>query len=57
MTSNDYNGDGNLDLLISGNFYATEVVAGQYDALDGLYLQGDGRGNFYPVLPQRVVFL
>jgi hypothetical protein len=49
MTTNDYNGDGNLDLLISGNFYATEVVAGQYDALDGLYLQGDGRGNFNPV--------
>lgn len=49
MTCNDYNKDGNQDLLISGNSYATEVVAGQYDALFGLYLQGDGKGNFTPI--------
>jgi hypothetical protein len=49
MVSNDYNGDGHLDLLLSGNSYAPEVQTGQYDALPGLYLRGDGKGNFTPV--------
>jgi enediyne biosynthesis protein E4 len=46
---NDYNGDGNPDVLITGNSYATEIHSGWYDAGIGLYLQGDGKGNFKPV--------
>lgn len=46
---NDYDGDGNLDLLLSGNSYAPEVQTGRYDALLGLYLKGDGKGNFTPM--------
>lgn len=44
----DFNGDGNLDVAISGNDYGTEVATGRYDALNGLVLKGDGKGNFIP---------
>lgn len=43
---NDYNHDGNLDALLVGNSYATEVSTGRYDASIGSYLRGDGKGNF-----------
>jgi hypothetical protein len=49
MTSLDVDQDGNLDLLAVGNSYATEVTIGRYDAGIGLYLKGDGKGNFNPV--------
>jgi hypothetical protein len=42
----DLNGDGNLDALLVGNSYATEVSTGRYDASIGSYLQGDGKGKF-----------
>lgn len=42
----DYNADGNLDLLGVGNFSATEVISGWYDAGKGLTLLGDGQGAF-----------
>ena len=42
----DFTGDGNLDLVINGNDFGTEVSVGRYDALNGLVLQGDGKGNF-----------
>ena len=45
----DYNRDGHLDILVAGNFYASEVETGRADASIGLYLQGDGKGNFKPV--------
>ena len=48
MITDDYNHDGNQDVLMVGNMYATEVNTGRYDASLGLYLQGDGHGNFYP---------
>jgi hypothetical protein len=57
MSPGDYNNDGNVDLLVTGNSYATEVVAGQYDALIGLFLQGDGGGNFTPTPASRSGFL
>ena len=44
----DVNKDGNEDLLIAGNFYPFRVQLGPMDASIGLYLQGDGRGNFIP---------
>ena len=45
----DFDGDGNLDLAISGNDYGTEVSVGRYDALNGLVLKGDGKGSFKPL--------
>ncbi len=49
MTAGDYNGDGFLDVLLVGNSYAPEISSGRDDASIGLYLKGDGKGNFVPV--------
>ena len=48
MIADDFNGDGNLDVLINGNDYGTEVSIGRMDALNGLLLKGDGQGGFTP---------
>ena len=45
----DYDADGNMDVLINGNDYGTEVTVGRYDALNGLLLKGDGKGGFKPM--------
>lgn len=45
----DFDNDGNLDILISGNDYGTEVSLGRYDASKGLYLKGMGTGEFLPI--------
>ncbi len=49
MIADDFDGDGNMDVLMSGNDYGTEVSVGRYDAFDGLLLKGDGKGNFQPL--------
>jgi len=49
MVVEDFNKDGNLDVLMAGNLYSAEVNTGHYDASLGLFLQGDGSGNFFPV--------
>jgi hypothetical protein len=49
MVAGDFDGDGNLDLIASGNDYGTEPTTGRYDALNGLYLKGDGKGGFMPM--------
>ena len=49
MVVEDFDGDGNLDVVINGNDYGTEVSTGRYDALNGLVLKGDGKGNFKPL--------
>src|SRR5579871_1376551 len=46
MIAEDVDGDGNLDIVMTGNDYGTEVSVGRYDALNGLVLKGDGKGNF-----------
>ena len=48
MTVDDFDGGGNLDVIINGNDFGTEVNVGRYDALNGLMLKGDGKGNFTP---------
>jgi hypothetical protein len=48
MLAEDVDQDGKLDILAVGNSYATEIATGRYDALNGLYLQGDGTGKFEP---------
>lgn len=49
MVSQDVDEDGNVDLLLAGNDYGTEVFTGRYDAMTGLLLKGDGKGNFQSV--------
>ena len=46
MVTDDFNSDGNLDVAICGNDFGTEVTNGRYDAMNGLLLLGDGKGNF-----------
>jgi hypothetical protein len=46
MVTDDFNEDGNLDVLMVGNDYGNEVFAGRYDAFTGLVLAGDGKGSF-----------
>ncbi len=45
----DFNKDGNLDIVIAGNMYNTEVETPSYDAGKGLFLQGNGDGSFTPI--------
>jgi hypothetical protein len=42
----DFDLDGNVDLLLAGNEYQAEVMRGRYDASYGCFLKGDGRGGF-----------
>jgi hypothetical protein len=49
MVVDDFDGDGNLDVLMNGNDYGTQVDIGRYDALNGLLLKGDGAGGFTPL--------
>jgi hypothetical protein len=49
MVVDDFDGDGNLDVLINGNDYATSIGIGRYDAFNGLVLTGDGTGGFKPL--------
>ncbi len=51
MEIQDYNNDGFLDALLVGNFYGVEALMGQYDAMIGLCLLGDGKGGFKAVKP------
>lgn len=56
-TATDLNHDGNLDLLLVGNDYATEVLSGWQDAGLGLCLLGDGRGHFNVLSPAQSGFV
>jgi len=42
----DFNSDGNLDVVLAGNLYNAEVETPRNDSSFGLYLEGDGAGNF-----------
>ena len=48
MTVDDFDGDGNADIVLNTNDYGTDVTVGRYDALNGMLLKGDGKGNFVP---------
>lgn len=47
----DYDKDGKLDLLITGNMYNSEVETPRNDAGYGLFLKGDGKGKFKTLSP------
>jgi len=53
MVTEDFDQDGNLDVLIAGNDYGTELLVGRHDAMHGLLLKGDGKGNFTTILPEN----
>ena len=45
----DFDRDGNLDIVISGNFYGIEFRTARNDAGVGLFLRGNGEGDFTSV--------
>jgi hypothetical protein len=49
MVADDFDNDGNLDICINGNDYGTDPNVGRYDALNGLVLKGNGKGDFKPL--------
>ncbi len=46
MVADDVDRDGNLDVMLVGNDFSAELLMGRYDALNGLWLKGDGKGGF-----------
>ena len=54
----DFNGDGNLDIVINGNDFGTDPNVGRYDAVNGLLMEGDGNGHFAPKsILQSVIYI
>ncbi len=53
ILTGDFTNDRMPDILLTGNDYGTEVGMGRSDALNGLLLAGDGKGNFEPVKMQQ----
>ncbi|GGB97316.1 VCBS repeat-containing protein [Dyadobacter sediminis] len=51
ILAKDLDGDNNLDLILSGNSYAPDASIGRFDAMYGMCLRGDGKGNFVLVNP------
>ena len=49
----DFDGDGNDDVFLSQNFFATAVGIPRFDAGRGLLLTGDGKGVLAPMPGQR----
>ena len=52
----DYNKDGNLDAIIAGNLYSSEVETPRNDASVGLFLEGNGKGSFNSRSPRESGF-
>lgn len=46
ILSNDYTGDGHLDILLVGNDFGAQPNIGRMDAMNGLLLIGNGKGEF-----------
>lgn len=49
MIAQDFDQDGNLDVLLTGNDFGAEISVGRHDALNGLLLKGKGNGVFEAV--------
>jgi hypothetical protein len=57
MQVGDYTGDGALDVLMVGNWYAPDRETGRADAFVGALLRGDGTGHFQTVDPAASGFV
>ncbi|MCO6489669.1 MAG: VCBS repeat-containing protein [Phaeodactylibacter sp.] len=49
VQTGDFDGDRKPDIVLGGNLYEVKPEVGRYDASYGLFLRGDGAGNFRPV--------
>ncbi|MBE9461616.1 VCBS repeat-containing protein [Dyadobacter sp. UP-52] len=53
ILTTDFDDDGKLDILITGNSHSNEVVYGFMDASLGLLLKGDGKGSFTAIPAEK----
>jgi enediyne biosynthesis protein E4 len=53
ITVGDFDGDGHADLIVSQNFFGVSADVSRHDAGRGLWLRGDGKGNFHPIPGQE----
>jgi enediyne biosynthesis protein E4 len=49
----DFDKDGNLDVLAVGNSHAPEVGTGRLDASLGIMLKGSGKGSFQVIVSSK----
>ncbi|MCU0340759.1 MAG: VCBS repeat-containing protein [Spirosomaceae bacterium] len=56
MVAEDFDNDGNLDVLLVANDYGNETSTGCYDASNGLLLKGDGKGGFQALSQNQTGF-
>ena len=49
----DFDKDGNIDALLSGNLYQSEVETPRNDASYGVFLKGNGKGQFDSFAPHE----
>jgi len=52
----DFDKDGNNDILIAGNMFPVEIETTRNDAGSGLFLKGNGKGQFTTVSPNESGF-
>jgi hypothetical protein len=46
IAADDFDHDGDQDIILGGNLYSVKPEIGRYDALNGVYLENDGKLNF-----------
>lgn len=51
LVVDDFDGDGNKDILACGNTNDPAVMVGNYDATSAVFLKGDGKGGFTVLSP------
>ena len=49
ILAEDFDKDGHKDLLIAGNLFTSEIETPRNDAGVGLFLKGNGKGDFTPI--------
>jgi hypothetical protein len=57
IITQDFDTDGNTDLLLVGNDYAMDLMSGRIDASNGMILLGKGDGSFKSLKPYESGFL
>lgn len=52
IATEDFDRDGDVDIVMGGNLYKAKPEIGIYDGLRGLYLENDGDMNFSPIMDE-----
>lgn len=53
VVATDVDGDGHLDIIAGGNLFISEIETIRADAGTGVFLKGNGKGNFVAVSPSE----